>query len=165
MPSHSLRTDGFSTDCSGFLSFVANLTHEGYFDRRSHRRVEDRKSALGIRARPHAGELSGVRECKSGQTEIECIVPIPARTVLADGWHCGLLLIFDNSLNKIVLSFSEKELDWFEWSKEGELRRKENHDAFLREQLGPPPCNFSWGRVVSVIDSHDSSARISIRYA
>jgi hypothetical protein len=76
-----------------------------------------------------------------------------------------LLLIFDNSLNKIVLSFSEKELDWFEWSKEGELRRKENHDAFLREQLGPPPCNFSWGRVVSVIDSHDSSARISIRYA
>jgi hypothetical protein len=87
------------------------------------------------------------------------------RTVRADGWHCGLLLIFDNSLNKIVLSFSEKALDWSDWSKEGELRRKENHDAFLREQLGPPPYNFSWGRVVSVIDSHDSSARISIQYA
>jgi hypothetical protein len=85
-------------------------------------------------------------------------------TVFADGWHCGLLLIFDNSLRKIVLSFSEKGLDWSDWSKEGELRRKENHDAFLREQLGPPPYNFSWGRVVSVIDSHDSSARISIRY-
>jgi hypothetical protein len=87
------------------------------------------------------------------------------RTVLASGWHCGLILMFvNNSLNKVLLGFSEKGLDWSDWSKEGELRRKENHDAFLREQLGSPPYNFSWGRVMSVIDPHDSTARISIRY-
>jgi hypothetical protein len=87
------------------------------------------------------------------------------RTVLASGWHCGLILMFvNNSLNEVLLGFSEKELDWSDWSKEGELRRKERHDGFLREQLGPPPYVFGWGRVMSVIDPHNSTAHITIRY-
>lgn len=86
-------------------------------------------------------------------------------TVLANGWHFGLILMFNNnSIKEVLLSFSEKGLDWSDWSKVGELRRKVSHDAFLREQLGPPPYDFSWGRIMSVIDPHDSTACITIRY-
>ena len=66
---------------------------------------------------------------------------------------------------KILLGFSEQELKWQDWSLEREQTKKRMHDNFLLEQLGPPPYQFPWGRVVSVFDSRNQEAYIKIECA
>jgi hypothetical protein len=82
-----------------------------------------------------------------------------------EGWLCGLVLMFGaESIQGILLGFSETEMTWADWKKDKEERRKKVHDNFLRAQLGPPPYLYPWGRVVSALDPHDSTARIVIHY-
>jgi hypothetical protein len=89
-----------------------------------YRRVEDCKSGLEFAPRLTLENFQASESSKAAKRISNVSSQYQLRTVLADGWHCGLLLIFDNSLNKIVLSFSEKELDWSEWSKEASCEEK-----------------------------------------
>jgi hypothetical protein len=84
---------------------------------------------------------------------------------LGNATFCALVLLFNqNVLEEIVMGFSEREITWADWSMEQEKQRKQMHDELLREQLNSPPYDFSWGTVTSVVDPHDSSARIILRY-
>lgn len=49
-----------------------------------------------------------------------------------------------------------------DWSEEKELRRKQYHEGVLRDELGPPPYDFSWGTVASVFDSKGGTSSIII---
>jgi hypothetical protein len=45
-----------------------------------------------------------------------------------------------------------------------ELERKSLHDAWLLKELGPPPYEYAWGKVVSDYDNRGCVSEIIIRY-
>ncbi|MGE5372453.1 MAG: hypothetical protein ACM3QZ_10745 [Solirubrobacterales bacterium] len=45
-----------------------------------------------------------------------------------------------------------------------ELRRKEDHDKWLKQKLGPPPYKYKWGAVASNLDPKSGASIITIRY-
>ena len=53
---------------------------------------------------------------------------------------------------------------WSEWSLETEMEIKRKNDLFLKENLGEPPYQYSWGRVVSVFDKRDQASDIIVTY-
>ena len=78
----------------------------------------------------------------------------------------GLTLGFlpGGSLQRISAQFVGPEIRGTEWSKEKEDKIKSFHDRWLKEQLGNPPYQFDWGRVLSILEPHWYSANIVIDY-
>ena len=54
---------------------------------------------------------------------------------------------------------------WDDWSEEGELRRKQWHDDWLREQTGHAAHVYGWGEVSSDYDPRSGGSSITIRYS
>ena len=53
---------------------------------------------------------------------------------------------------------------WDDWSEESERARQRAHDAWLRQQLGPPPYTYPWGAIESSYDPRSGSSSIVLRY-
>jgi hypothetical protein len=53
---------------------------------------------------------------------------------------------------------------WDEWSKQEELERKADHDAWLDSLLGPPPYAYEWGEIRSEHDPLGGYSSIVVRY-
>jgi hypothetical protein len=53
---------------------------------------------------------------------------------------------------------------WDDWSEEAERERQDAHDAWLREQFGPPPYTYPWGAIESTYDPRSGSSAIAIQY-
>ncbi len=51
------------------------------------------------------------------------------------------------------------------WTEELEQERKEKHDAWLRDELGEPPYQFAWGKVISDFDPRGWVSEIIVSYA
>jgi hypothetical protein len=76
----------------------------------------------------------------------------------------GTLIYKGDKLERIFLAMKmiiDKSEDW---TVEAELKRKDLHDRFLREQLGDPPHHFEWGRVVSTFDPKGLASEIIVVY-
>jgi len=66
---------------------------------------------------------------------------------------------FTDDVLKTVEILFEMEGDSAEnWSEARELARKEVHDEWLRNEIGPPPYRYIWGRLES---SYDAKACVS----
>ena len=78
----------------------------------------------------------------------------------------GLTLGFlpGGGLQRISGQFVRPEIRVTEWSREKEDVIKRFHDQWLKEQLGNPPYQFDWGRVLSIVEPHWYSANIVIDY-
>ena len=50
------------------------------------------------------------------------------------------------------------------WSEALELERKRIHDAWLRNELGPPPYTFGWGKITSDYDPRACESDILLAY-
>lgn len=79
----------------------------------------------------------------------------------------GLTLKFipKGKLLRISVQFIKIGMRGSQWSKALEDEIKCFHDEWLKEQLGQPPYQFSWGKVLSIIEPHWYSANIEIIYA
>jgi len=51
-----------------------------------------------------------------------------------------------------------------DWSVESELRRKRLHEEWLQKELGSPPYQYNWGRIVSEFDAKGVSSAIIAAY-
>jgi hypothetical protein len=78
----------------------------------------------------------------------------------------GITLGFSSGgpLQRISAQFVKPGLRGSAWSKAAEDEIKCFHDKWLKEQLGPPPYQFQWGRVMSIMEPHWYSANIIIDY-
>ena len=104
---------------------------------------------------------------------------IARASVIADSnyYHLKLQKI-DDEIFKVIVCFDPKgnlrkvslEVtvdgimpNWFNWSEEEEAERKKVHDAWLRQQLGPPPYEYAWGAVTS-LGTGSTTSKIVIQY-
>lgn len=72
---------------------------------------------------------------------------------------------FTNDVLDTVAILFEMEGDNAEkWNEERELARKELHDAWLRNEIGPPPYRYPWGRLGSSYDAKDCVSDIMITF-
>ena len=82
---------------------------------------------------------------------------------LEPGVH-GSLIFKDDQLVQVIatmdLASGEKE----EWSESSEIKRKSQHDAWLKLELGNPPYRYLWGSVGSEFDSKSCSSDIVITF-
>ena len=76
----------------------------------------------------------------------------------------GSVLFKGDELQKIFLMTSMPSDQSGEWTVERELERKVIHDRWLRGELGNPPWNYSWGKVVSEFDAKSVASEIIIVY-
>ena len=78
----------------------------------------------------------------------------------------GLTLGFSpcGPLQRISAQFMKLGIRGSAWSKAREDEIKCFHDKWLREQLGDPPHQFRWGKVLSILEPHWYSANIVIDY-
>jgi len=70
---------------------------------------------------------------------------------------------FVSSINFSFL-LDGKYANWEEWSEETEMIRKKVNDRWLRECLGNPPYEYSWGGISSEYEPRSGSSSIMIRY-
>lgn len=68
----------------------------------------------------------------------------------------GLTLTFapNGPLQRISIQFVTLGLRGSQWSKTKMDEIKTFHDQWLVEQLGAPPYQFAWGKVLSLIEPH-----------
>jgi hypothetical protein len=59
----------------------------------------------------------------------------------------------DDVLETVEILFEMQGDSDENWSEARELARKELHDAWLRNEIGPPPYRFPWGRLESSYDA------------
>ena len=85
--------------------------------------------------------------------------------------HIGLetftvdLLFNENDvIDSVYISMRDSIPHWENWSKDEELKLKVKHDRWLADYIGLPPYKYSWGTIESVIDIHDNTSSIVIRY-
>ncbi len=77
----------------------------------------------------------------------------------------GTAFFQNNRLERVFLMMSLPSDKSKHVSEALELERKARHDAWLRDQLGPPPHEFPWGTATSDYDSRDCSSEIIVTYA
>jgi len=63
----------------------------------------------------------------------------------------------------VLMAMPTDETD--EWTMENELKRKAAHDAWLRAELGNPPYEYAWGKIVSELDAKGCISEMIITYA
>lgn len=78
----------------------------------------------------------------------------------------GLTLTFapGGPLQRISAQFVKLGIRGSQWSKAMMDEIKAFHDQWLKDQLGDPPFQFPWGKVLSTIEPHWYSSNIMIRY-
>lgn len=82
---------------------------------------------------------------------------------LEPGVH-GSLIFKDDRLIQVTATMDLASEETEEWSESSELRRKSQHDAWLRSELGNPPYRYLWGSVDSEFDSKSCSSDIVITF-
>ncbi|MDD2592509.1 MAG: hypothetical protein PHN21_06870 [Erysipelotrichaceae bacterium] len=77
-----------------------------------------------------------------------------------------VVIYFDKNdiIDSVSFSMQETIPLWENWSKDEEQKLKIKHDEWLANCLGLPPYKYSWGTIESVIDIHDNTSSIVIRY-
>lgn len=78
-----------------------------------------------------------------------------------------VLYFYGQKLESIDLTHPAKEfsMSWEGWSEEGEMRRKQWHDEWLRGQTGHASRVYEWGEVGSGYDPRSGGSSITIRYS
>jgi hypothetical protein len=78
-----------------------------------------------------------------------------------------VLYFYGQQLESIDLAYSAEEFgtSWDDWSEEGELRRKQWHDDWLRRQTGYASHVYGWGEISSAYDPRSGGSSIIIRYS
>lgn len=77
----------------------------------------------------------------------------------------GTVLFDGDAIDRLFLSMKMNSDDSEEWSVECELQRKVKHDEWLRKEMGQPPYEYPWGRVVSTFDPKGLASEIIVVYA
>lgn len=89
-------------------------------------------------------------------------------------WHLKLepelgitsvLLFNDDRLDRVFLTIEIPADRRGEWTVENELARMEAHDKWLRKELGKPPYEYPWGKIVSDYDQKGCASTIIVAYA
>jgi len=78
-----------------------------------------------------------------------------------------VLYFYGQQLESIDMAHGAGEFgtSWDDWSEERELRRKQWHDDWLREQTGQASHVYEWGKVHSSYDPRSGGSSIIIRYS
>ena len=70
----------------------------------------------------------------------------------------------DEALDRVLLMMSMPSDSAKIWTEELELQRKAVHDNWLESELGEPPHEYPWGRVVSDYDARGCVSEIIVVY-
>ena len=76
----------------------------------------------------------------------------------------GTIFFSNDRLDRVFLMMSMPSDARREWTEQLELARKANHDQWLAAELGRPPYEYSWGRVVSDFDPRGCASEIIVVY-
>ena len=70
----------------------------------------------------------------------------------------------DHVLETVAIMFEMEDDSAENWSETRELARKELHDAWLRNESGPSPYRYTWGRLESSYDAKACVSDILVSY-
>ena len=76
----------------------------------------------------------------------------------------GTVLFKAETIDRIFLTMRIPSDETKEWTEERELERKALHDRWLRTELGDPPYDYAWGRIVSEFDQKGLVSEIIVVY-
>jgi hypothetical protein len=76
----------------------------------------------------------------------------------------GTVLFNGEKLLKVFLMMVIPSDGTDKWTIELELERKSLHERWLQKELGTPPWNYEWGRVVSEFDAKSVASEIIVVY-
>jgi hypothetical protein len=76
----------------------------------------------------------------------------------------GSALFQGERLDRVFISMRIPSDDAGRWTAELEFERKAIHDAWLRRELGAPPYDYAWGRVLSEFDAKAVASEIIVVY-
>jgi hypothetical protein len=79
------------------------------------------------------------------------------------GVHANALFK-DDRLDRLFVLMAIPSDDLNEWTEARELERMAVHDRWLRQELGKPPYDYPWGRVVSEYDAKGCESGIILLY-
>jgi hypothetical protein len=68
-------------------------------------------------------------------------------------------------MDRVFLLMTIPSDDSNEWTEQHEHERKAIHDAWLHVELGEPPFEYIWGKVVSEFDDRACISEIIVTYA
>lgn len=77
----------------------------------------------------------------------------------------GTIFFKGERMDRVFLLMTIPSDERNEWTERLELERKAKHDAWLRAELGEPPYEYTWGRVVSEFDGRACVSEIIVVYA
>jgi hypothetical protein len=77
--------------------------------------------------------------------------------------HATALFKHDR-LDRLFLLMAIPSDDATEWTEAHELERKSVHDKWLRQELGEPPYEYTWGSIVSEYDAKGCESEIILTY-
>lgn len=100
--------------------------------------------------------------------------PISKQRVMGDNWthhdfepetgiHCSASFD-DGRLDHVFILIDHPSEKVDQPAEALELERKSLHDAWLLKELGPPPYEYLWGKIVSEYDNRGCASEIIIRY-
>ncbi|MEJ7732135.1 MAG: hypothetical protein WKG00_23355 [Polyangiaceae bacterium] len=111
------------------------------------------------------GDIGGLSQLRvangSWVTRSINAIPVGGRVVAA------AFTFEDGVLRKISMSeheTSDPTPSWDTWSEARELALKSRHDEWLKDELGPPPYEYAWGRLSSSYDPRSGGSSITITY-
>lgn len=73
-------------------------------------------------------------------------------------------LFKDDRLDRLFVLMAIPSDDVNEWTEARELERLTVHDTWLRQELGKPPYDYPWGRIVSEYDAKGCESEIILLY-
>ena len=79
------------------------------------------------------------------------------------GVHANALFK-DDRLDRLFVLMAIPSDDANEWTEARELERMVAHDKWLRQELGKPPYEYPWGRIVSEYDAKGCESEIILVY-
>lgn len=79
------------------------------------------------------------------------------------GVHANALFKGDR-LDRLFVLMAIPSDDLNEWTEAHELERMVVHDKWLRQELGKPPYDYPWGRIVSEYDAKGCESEIIFVY-
>lgn len=74
------------------------------------------------------------------------------------------IFFFKKKISKIFLQLIDSKSEMMEWSMEGEMIRKQEHNGILNSQYGANEKEFKWGSISSLYDGKAVAAFILIKY-
>jgi hypothetical protein len=87
------------------------------------------------------------------------------RELISDDRKLGMFFIFfEGHLNKLSVSWCQKDESWDNWTEAGELARQEEFQWELESQLGGK-AEFPWGTARVILDSKSGGTDIWVDYS